>query len=663
MITRRQFLKLTAGGTSLLFAARFGLTSKAWAIPIPGGTLDPLGISKYVAPLVVPPAMPRASKLPAKGGKNIDYYEIAVRQFAQQVLPAGLPMTLVWGYGSANHPGSFNYPGFTIEAKYNKPARVKWINELKSASNTFLHHLLPVDPTLHWANPAGGLTGRDSRPDYTGQGVPERYTGPVPIVTHLHGGHSHDDSDGYPTAWFLPDAGDIPQSYARVGSKWDDFGNGFQNRTAVTWNLGYSVYQYENDQPATTLWYHDHALGMTRANVYAGLAGFYNLRGGPGDKVLDMASGMAATLPGPAPALGDAPGMAYYEIPIVIQDRAFNTDGSLFYPDSRAFFDGFAGPYVGDTAVASDISPIWNPEFFGNVMVVNGRTWPFLEVEPRRYRFRFLNGCGSRFLILKLSDGTPFWQIGADGGFLPQPAQLAQLLIAPAERADVIVDFSELPPGTTLTLQNLGPDEPFGGGEPGEDFDAADPDTTGQVMLFRVGALTSADLSTPPDRLVLPAIAPQPGGTIRQVSLNEMMSMAGVLDADGEPAGPQSAMLGTVMLHAGMPMGMPMMFGDVPTETPTAGASETWEIHNFTEDAHPIHLHQTMFEVVERVDAVSGVATPAEPWESGRKDTVIAYPGQVTRLRVTFDLPGLYVWHCHILEHEDNEMMRPLLVT
>jgi bilirubin oxidase len=173
------------------------------------------------------------------------------------------------------------------------------------------------------------------------------------------------------------------------------------------------------------------------------------VRGGPSDL-------SAGVLPGPAPQLGDLPGTKHYEIPIAVQDRSFNADGSLFYPDSREFFDDFAGPYIGSetspgSGIQSDISPIWNPEFFGNTMVVNGRTWPYLEVEPRRYRFRFLNGCNSRFLILKLvSDplarrrakpALPFWQIGSEGGFLPEPVELDHLLMGLAERADVIVDF------------------------------------------------------------------------------------------------------------------------------------------------------------------------------------------------------------------------------
>src|SRR4030095_3796229 len=180
----------------------------------------------------------------------------------------------------------------------------------------------------------------------------------------------------------------------------------------------------------------------------------------------------------------------YYEIPLAIQDRSFSEDGSLFYPDSREFFDGYAGPFIPET----DVPPIWNPEFFGNTMVVNGRTWPFLEVEQRRYRFRCLNGCNSRFLILQFSDPrVRVWQIGADGGFLPAPVDIndvnnGMLLMAPAERADVIVDFTNAPGGARIILRTLGPDEPFGGGVPGDDFAPSDPNTTGQVMQFRVVA-------------------------------------------------------------------------------------------------------------------------------------------------------------------------------
>ena len=643
MLTRRQLLKLgTAAGAGLLLP-RTWKSSRVLAA-IPGGSLDPTTVPKYSMPLMIPPAMPQTGGM----GGPVDYYEIAVRQFQQQILPAGLPMTTVWSYGSVHHPETFNYPAFTIEARFHRPVRVRWINDLKDSSGNYLPHLLPVDPTLHWANPPGGTDGRDMRPMF--METPSAYTGPVPIVAHLHGGHTAQESDGYAEAWFLPAAGNIPPGFATEGTWYAAFKAEFEKTFGTLWEPGTATFQYENDQRATTLWYHDHTLGMTRLNVYAGPAGFYLIRRGPGDLP-------PAVLPGPAPGVGSDPFGRFYEIPIAIQDRSFNADGSLFYPDTRAFFDGFPGPYVPGT----DVSPIWNPEFFGNTMVVNGRTWPSLEVEPRRYRFRVLNGCNARFLILKIA-GDPlaprpapaalaFWQIGADGGFLPAPVMLDQLVLAPAERADVVVDFTGAAIGTELHLINEGPDEPFGGGVAGTDFPASDPATTGQVMRFRVVPLASKDTSRDPAQVTLPAFKPVgPASATRQVSLNEEESA--VFD------GPIAAGLGT-LAAAGDPV--PLRWEDPITENPALGATEVWEMYNFTEDAHPIHLHLVQFQVVDR-QAMDGATRPPETWESGLKDTVIAYPGEITRVRATFDLPGLYVWHCHIVEHEDNEMMRPYVV-
>jgi FtsP/CotA-like multicopper oxidase with cupredoxin domain len=660
VITRRAFLKYTVGGTMLTLFGFDKLTGTSKAIAqLPGGSLDPTTIPKYVTPLVIPPAMPRQAALQHN---SIDYYVIAVRQFQQQILPLTdldghkLPATTVWSYGSVADDGSFHYPAFTVEARVDRPVRVKWINELVDARGHFLPHLLPVDPTLHWANPPGGPTGRDSHPTF--DATPGPYAGPVPIVTHLHGGHTREDSDGYAEAWYLPAAKNIPGGFARVGTWYRPFRAKAQARTGQAWTPGSAVFQYENDQAAATFWYHDHTLGMTRLNVYAGPAGFYLLRGGERDLP-------AGVLPGPAPQRSDEPGTKYYEIPIVVQDRSFSADGSLFYPDSRAFFDDFEGPYIGTetspgSGIQSDISPIWNPEFFGNTMVVNGRTWPILKVEPRRYRFRFLNGCNSRFLILKIvrdrlarrpaRPARPFWQIGADGGFLPAPVELDDLLLGPAERADVIVDFTGLPVGTELYLINEGPDEPFGGGVPERDFPAADPGTTGQVMKFVVGPLTSPDTSMPPDQLGLPAFTPLGEATnTRRVALLEEDSR--VL----EGVGPKEAELGVVD-EDGTPVNLSW---DQPiTENPALDSTEIWEIFNFTEDAHPIHIHEVQFQVVDR-RPFGEDARPPDSWEAGFKDTVIAYPGEITRVKALFDNPGLFVWHCHILEHEDNEMMRP----
>jgi bilirubin oxidase len=645
MVTRRQFLAAAAAaGAGSFLPGRLGALRYAYA-QSSGGSLDPATIGKYAMPLVIPPTMPQTARL-----SSIDYYEIAVRQFRQQILPPSLPATTVWSYGSVQQPSTFHYPAFTIEASFRRPVRVKWINGLVDGNGNALPHLFPVDPTLHWANPPGGVAGRDSRPTFAA--TPAPYTGPVPIVTHLHGGHTAQESDGFPEAWYLPAANDISAEFAAEGTRYGYFRDEFADKFGVRWTPGSATFQYQNDQRAGTLWYHDHTLGMTRLNVYAGPAGFYLLRRGPGD----LPDGM---LPGSSQGSAVNPLKRVYEIPIAIQDRSFNADGSLFYPSTREFFDDFPGPYIPE----SDVPPIWNPEFFGRAIVVNGRTWPFLEVEPRRYRFRLLNGCNSRFLILKIvtdplparpaNPTLPFWQIGGEGGFVPAPVLLDQLLMAPAERFDVIVDFADVPVGTSLYLINEGPDEPFGGGLAGVDFPAADPATTGQVMRFTVVPLTGRDTSRPPAELTLPAFKPLGGAAVtRRLSLNEEASAFPGFD------GPVAAMLGTVT-SGGVPI--TAAWDDPVTETPARGATEIWEIHNFTEDAHPIHIHEVQFQIVNR-QPFGGSERPPESWEAGFKDTVIAYPQEITRVKALFDLPGLYVWHCHIVEHEDNEMMRPYVV-
>ena len=661
-------------------------TRTVYAAPIPGGTLDPITVPKFVTPLLIPPVMPRAGTIKLKGGQNADYYEISMKPVpnGQQILPPPLPKTPVWGYGAVTGSGRnplliHNAPSLTIEANWNRPVRVKWINDLKDASGNYLPHLLPVDPTLHWANPPGGATGRDNRPTFTS--TPGPYTGPVPIVTHVHGAVGvADDSDGYAEAWYLPPAGNIPTGYATEGTWYNFFAGKAAASYGVTWGPGFATFQYPNKNRASTIWYHDHALGMTRLNVYAGPAGFYIIRGGPsGDKaVLDSRFGTPAILPGPAPKEGDKfpPNKTYYEIPIAIQDRAFNSDGSLFYPNTREFFDGATALDPGYIP-ATDLSPIWNPEFFGNMIMVNGNTWPFQTVEQRRYRCRFLNGCQSRFLILDFTNipGVEVWQIGNEGGFLAAPVNITaignQLLIGLAERADVIVDFTNVPVGDYV-LGNLGPDEPFGGGIPvilpavpdeelGE-FAASDPETTGKIMQFRVMPAMALDPTTPPQFLQLPAITPLPLETVtRPLALIEEMSASW--------DGPAAAMLG-IIDNTGM--ALHKMWDDSVTENPNVGDTEVWEMYNFTADAHPMHVHEVVFEVVDRQPItfvedmghimdiqLAGPARPPEAWESGYKDTVIAYPGEVTRIRAQFNTPGQFVWHCHIVEHEDNEMMRP----
>jgi FtsP/CotA-like multicopper oxidase with cupredoxin domain len=748
------------------------------AIVVP---LDPTTIPKYVTPLVIPPQMPKSTASPAPAAD----YDIAVRQFKQQILPGGIwgssfpnpaggaplgpfPATTVWSYGRAEDqlpdsseiPGgavgvapapdsTFNYPAFTIENRSGTPTSVRWINDLVDpVSGTYLPHLFPVDQTLHWANPPKANCAMDdpNRTDCETM-VPEPYTGPVPLVTHVHGAHVQPDSDGFPEAWWLPGAPGtkgIPASYAPQGSAFTQANNG--NTVA-----GSAFYSYQNSQPATTLWYHDHALGMTRLNVYAGPAGFWLVRGGTND----VAAGI---LPGPAPNPtegdpnfeADARGKIR-EIPVAIQDRSFNSDGSLFYPTSRAFFDGFVGPYIGTMTPGeySDISAIWNPEAFFNTMVVNGTTWPLLEAAPARYRLRLLNGCNSRtinlsmFMVTSLgADGiagtaddvlgaeVPFYQIGADQGFLPKVVRIQTgqvttlpgngtfpaatptsapeqaLLMGPAERADVIVDFSGLANGTRIRMINTAPDAPFGGFPDA----AADPLTTGQVMDFIINGalLTETDgFTTPPQNLVLPAethLGTQTSS--RMLSLNELMSDQVCVEIDSateaivgtlftrppadptflsdclaatptipgnitDAMGPRQARLGIMTIDplTGNLLAQNLKWGDPVSEFPLLNSTEVWEIFNTTVDAHPIHLHLVRFEVVNRQDLdpatllpLPGTVTLPQPNELGYKDTVVAYPGQVTRIKARFDIAGRYVWHCHIVEHEDNEMMRSFIV-
>jgi spore coat protein A len=751
-----------------------------------GGTLDPLAIPKFVTPLVIPPVMD------TDGVPNS--YDISVRQFKQQILPGGIwntlngrsdafPATPVWSYGPAADPvpaiapdpgSQFNYPAYTLETLSNTPVSVRWINDLvainpdtgfpcdgDACARTSLDHLLPTDQTLHWANPARDCRDGNPRTDCTGDN-PLPWDGPVPIVTHVHGAHVDAHSDGYPEAWWLPVADDTG-GLATSGTVFDDASG------TNPGNLGYADYVYRQDQPATTLWYHDHTLGLTRSNVYAGPAGFWLVRGRPGDEVADYDvvlkanTGQLATLPSPAPVAGQSvldlnvPGhpvrSSIREIPIVIQDRSFNADGSLFYPGNRAFFEGLnvegtAGtpneqfPGVGELQIDfvpnSDIAPTWNPEAFFNVMVVNGVSWPKLDVAPARYRFRLLNGCNSRFLNLALfytdPAGTqkeiPFVQIGAEQGFLPLPVEIMTgfatpivkgkkpnrnemvpaaspqqaLLMTIAERADVIVDFSDVPAGTVVTMVNTAPDTPFGGFPDAP----ADPATTGQVMQFVVnnGLLLNSDRQTTSSYKLAPVAEPRFAGavaTTRQVSLNEGESEVVCIDMDAagniiqvpgspdsssgcpapsEPFAPKEALLG---VFDSMGEGVPLKWTDESgvsspvavtlqsgvqltvnvTENPTVGDTEDWEIHNLTVDAHPIHLHLVRFEVIER-RAIGEPSVPGQgvqPWETGFKDTVMALPGEITTVRATLDLEGLYVWHCHIVEHEDNEMMRPYVVS
>ncbi len=600
--------------------------------PVPPTKLDPNLIPKYVNQLPKPPVyQPRIIRRwsPCGTCKIEHHYTIDVSEFDQQILPPGFPQTRVWGYGGLirdSKTGKVVYsrssPGATFEAIRGVPISVKWINKLRN------EHLFAVDPTLHWANP----NDMPHDPPKPWPPFPPGFLDaqfPVPIVTHLHGGETESIYDGHPDAWFTING---------------NYGPAYKT----------SKYYYPNEQQSTTLWYHDHALGITRLNVYAGLAGFYLLRDRKPsslDKKLNLPSGR-------------------YEIPLVIQDRMFNMDGSLSFDR---------------VGINPEIHPYWTPEFFGDTIMVNGKVWPNLNVSRRQYRFRILNGSNARFYHLRMSNGMAFTQIGSDGGFLPKPVELTSLLLAPAERADILVNFSQVPPGTTIRLLNDA-NAPFPDGQ------SPDPNTVGQIMQFTVPVDARKPVKPKglPDKLNdMPEFK---SDKERILTLNEVMG----------PNGPTMVLLNGQMWSAPI------------SETPRVGSTEEWVIANLTADSHPIHLHLVQFQLLNRQDfdatgymakweEVNGMAplmhptieVPVEPYlspngpiepdenERGWKDTVRMNPNQVTRIRVRFapqDVPtdGVkpgenlfpfdpttepgYVWHCHILDHEDNEMMRPYKV-
>lgn len=585
--------------------------------------LDPTTIPKYINSLVTPPVY--EPTVITNNGKVIFHdYTVDLSEFNQQILPPGFPETTVWGYGGIvkdpqnGNPVYFrNAPGATFEAIREIPISVKWVNNLTGP------HSLPVDPTLHWADPNGMDMPMPPFPSFP-PGFPLAQQ-PVPIVPHLHGGETPSDSDGHPEAWFTANEGITGAAFVK------------------------SRYHYYNTQEPTTLWYHDHALGITRLNVIMGLAGFYLLR--DPNNPLDKPN---SVLP-----------QGKYEIPIVIQDRSFNQDGS------------FAFPMVG---INPDIHPYWVPEFFGDTIMVNGKVWPNLDVEPRQYRFRFLNGSNARFYNLKFDNQMPFVQIGSDGGYLPQPVELTSLLIAPGERADILVDFSSLSPGSKLVLTNDA-NAPFPTG------DAPDPQTIGQILQFTL-------INQP---AVIPPQLPSVLNSIPTLTPNEPKRTLVLVEVQGTN-GPLEVLLNGQKWSASV------------SELPIVGSTEDWELVNLTMDAHPIHLHLVQYQIISRQELramdylndwvtlngnpplsqatqvlpvdnyLLGQPIDPPPNEQGWKDTIQAYPGQVTTIRVRFSPqevssdqakpnvnlypfnpaqgPG-YVWHCHILDHEDNEMMRP----
>ena len=423
-------------------------------------------------------------------------------------------------------------PGPTLDVRSGEEIVVEWPNHLPAK------HFLPIDHNLMGA---------------------ERHLPESRAVVHVHGAKVPPESDGYPEDWYAPG----------------------QSRN----------YHYPNNQNAALLWYHDHAMGINRLNILAGMAGLYIVRDDHEDG-LNLPKGE-------------------FEIPLVLMDRMITTGGQLYYPISQI----------------KDMP--WVAEYFGNATLINGKLLPFATVQPRKYRFRVLNGSNARFYFLLLSNGLRWLQIGTDQGLLPSPVEVDRLRLAPGERADVIIDFSHAR-GQKIEIENL----------------------QTPLMQLQVSDSVVSDSSSLPSQLrPVPKLAEASAARTRRLSLIEIDNTVGE---------PMTHLLDGKRWH------------DPITEKPVLGSTEIWEFLNTTDDSHPIHLHLVRFQILDRrpidvddlvyynkVTYVGDVVAPS-PSEAGWKDTVIVTPGSSTRIIAKFEgYAGRYVWHCHILEHEDNEMMRP----
>jgi spore coat protein A, manganese oxidase len=634
--------------------------------------------------------------------------------------------TVVWRYRDVAGAPSASHIGPVVLATRGVPTAIRFQNHLGDTSTSQLAAwVTSTDQTLHWADPLGSMTG----------GMPiSNYAGPIPAVPHLHGGEVPPQLDGGPDAWFTSDG-------AYHGSAYYTAPGALPNEC---------LYRYPNTQEAAPLWFHDHALGITRLNVYAGLAGAYLLR----DPDLVLPAGLTAY------GIG-----ATTIVPLVIQDRSFDVNGQLYFPN------------VGDNP---ELHPYWLPEFEGDTIVVNGKVWPTFgtAAQPKpsqRYRFLFLNGSNARTYELFLVDpvtkvkGPPLWVIGNDGGYLDRPVRIDpnaaandKLVLLPGERYDVIVDFNDAGwraanpnfSGSLILRNTAGFPYPKGAPPNGT--------TVGRVLKLFVGAPVGSDpgydpatltpLRPPMVRLADPVTGtPSVAPLLRRVlTLNEVMGMEGPAEALVNNTKWDGKSVATDVFPGGIrpdfvpdpqhPLGGHAWYSEQFSE----GIVEQWDLVNLTVDAHPIHLHLAQFQVLNRqvfnqkryqrdydalfpgsaaIDPMTGLphppgsfiggfgpplpyaqnpqvlggnpdvagyvqgpTMPPRPQETGWKDTVMALPGQVTRILVRWaptDLPAAtpasaayfpfdprgtganvrgYVWHCHIIDHEDNEMMRPSTV-
>ena len=730
---RRDFLKkaaLAGAGAAMYQAMGKG---RAWAF-----AQSPNNIRKFVTSLpgLGPTAqneigqyIPLATKHSINfAGTPADLYNVGVTQFSQLMHPDLPGKTDFFGYTDM-FTFDRKYLAGAIVAKRGTPVLLTVTNLLPN------RHILPVDPSI-MAGPNGLMVGD----------LPTNR-----IATHLHGGSTPWFSDGTPFQWFTPTG---------------KHGESFMNVPGFPALPGTGTYYYPNDQSARLVWYHDHAIGITRLNAYAGIASAYII-------VDDFETGLVSS--GLLPDL--------LGIPLVIQDKGFvprnilrqdrtwrwGDPGSLWYPHDYEVntFEGGAenprgrwdwGPTADQPSQGTQPLPRVSaiPEAFFDTIVINGGVYPKVSVVPKRVRFRLLNGSQARFYHLNLYPedrnnpgearvGTPgpvMYQVGTEGGFLPKvaihdngrpipldPSDPSEnsakadgpfnLLLAPAERADVVIDFNGVPAGTNFILYNDAPG-PFPGGDSRNDYFTGCPDQTqfggAPTTLPGRGANTRTLMKITVtagagDSVSTRAWLSQLNAQLKSSFLNG--SQPGLLFTNGDPSvpafpfnGTPTRMLslnedfdefgrliqtmGTFERNGSNNQGIPTWgrgYLDPTTENPRAGAVEVWQIMNLTGDTHPIHFHLVNVQLIQRQPFLgtpdnwtySGDPVPPDPNEIGWKETVRMNPGEVTTVIMQFNLPNLptaamrnavsprtggkeYVWHCHILEHEEHDMMRPLVV-
>ncbi|MGD8874616.1 MAG: DNRLRE domain-containing protein, partial [Gammaproteobacteria bacterium] len=499
------------------------------------------GLTPFVEPLPIPPIL-QPTGTRADG---VPQYTVSIEETTQSVHPE-LPATTVWTYNGS-------WPASTFVAVKDQPIEVTYQNNLPSGGGGNRgNNLLEVDTCAHGPND----WGKSKR-----------------VVTHLHGGHLPARFDGQPEYHILPGESD--------------------------------VYEYPNNQDAATVWYHDHALGITRLNVYGGMAGFYLIADSEDTLAPDNAFGLPSE---------------QYEIGLAIQDRTFNVDGSLFY--NAQLEDAFKGDKV----------------------VVNGKVWPYLNVDQGKYRFRILNGSQSREYSLRLENisqpgnDPDFILIGTDLGLLDAPVNLGNAfggLQAPAERMDVVIDFQGYPAGTEIILRN---DEPT-------------PPRLPNVMKFIV---TNQPGHTGPLPPVLRPVTPLADGSEDVTRYFRLKKEANQACKDGSGRLVNEWLVESLDGPGGSVIGK---YWDDLSDFPILGTREIWEFENPTNSMHPMHVHLVKFQILDKTDMTTGQPIPLEPWELNTWKDIVRIPPN-TRARIIMDFEdylGRFPQHCHLLDHEDHE--------